>query len=47
MLNIFEDLMQAILFDLYEDFESLDRKTKSAFLKLIKYLGEFVTKDDF
>jgi len=29
------NLMQAILFDLYEDFENLYRKTKSALLKLI------------
>jgi hypothetical protein len=30
-----------------EDFESLDRKTKSTFLKLIKHFGKFVTKDNF
>ena len=39
--------MQVIPVDLYEDLENLDPQTKKVIVKLIKYMGEIVRRDDF
>ena len=39
--------MQVIPVDLYEDLENLDPQTKKVIVKLIKYIGEIVRRDDF
>jgi chromosome segregation ATPase len=39
--------MQVIPIDLYESLEELDPKTKAVILKLIKYWGEIVRREDF
>jgi len=39
--------MQVIPIDLYETLEELDPKTKTAFIKLVKFLGEIVKREDF
>ncbi|PMP69231.1 MAG: chordopoxvirus fusion protein, partial [Thermodesulfobacterium geofontis] len=39
--------MQVIPVDLYESLEELDPKIKAVILKLIKYWGEIVKRDDF
>jgi len=39
--------MQVIPVDLYESLEELDPKTKAVILKLIKYWGEIVRREDF
>jgi DNA repair exonuclease SbcCD ATPase subunit len=39
--------MQVIPVDLYEDLENLDPQTKKVIVKLIKYMGEIVRREDF
>jgi len=39
--------MQVIPVDLYEDLENLDPQTKKVIVKLIKYVGEIVRREDF
>ena len=39
--------MQVIPLDLYEDLEQLDPKTRNVILKLLKFMGEIVKREDF
>jgi len=39
--------MQVIPLDLYEDLEQLDSKTRNVILKLLKFMGEIVKREDF
>ena len=39
--------MQVIPVDLYEDLENLDPQTKKVIIKLIRYMGEVVRREDF
>jgi len=39
--------MQVIPLEIYEDLEELEPKTKSVILKLLKFLGETVRREDF
>ena len=39
--------MQVIPLEIYEDLEELEPKTKSVILKLLKFLGEMVRREDF